>query len=724
MAFYRCDRGLGFDISNSTGTENDVLMNIRNNNLTYAKSSIFYNSIVHDNGKIRDYMLVDYKQNFNFCNNTTLAEGSYIVNNYSLKTDYSDSIIRKNTEIYDIKGSCEMIPRAAYNEKISDPSLFYKFEIDDHKLLSTQYNDKLYTFNISPDATLNLIITDLNLSLISKENINTTMEIKKLLKTYYSEEIDYLNSLNSQYATDPWSILYPNKSDAEIISEIERRTGINKSDCDIFEYSVAIFDDTIDVLNTIHSDNDGNLVSYVISNGTIGMGYHELFDKINIIGNKMIFKISFLINLDNIAKACYLRYHELGAEYISGSKTFTVYPSISSYPHHTFVILCEYDLDSGNISFIKHIDIYDVNNLSDIIDQNEPYLTTMPIFTGSTGAKIFSSCGKYIPSSHVYYIFNHNIKMLYKYDMQKYTTILSAKLTNSNNINNTGFYYDINSNKIFLVFSYRDETIYIEEYSEELSLIKQITISNTKLDGSKYAVLNLDNGYANKTYGSISFSNTYINGNTFYLYNMYITDDTLFIMCSLSRAAIVALYLPNAYFGYSMHTNGSANYYGILKISLDNGKLMDIIPPNFSNIPYNVVNEKNSNSSWRYDSYTPNNYLDHPYIPIINLDTNSNNYATYLNVRYQNCAVRYPLNQSLYTFTNQMSSMQYHTIVLLNGYRFIFIMGNANYNYKEYSHAVSLDIYSSIFYPLNNYNEINITNIDNTNDSYTDYYFN
>ena len=147
MAFYRCDRGLGFDTSNSTGDSKDVLQN------KYTKDAGMINRLVmgyYKNGNygdikvglVRDYLpfkIGDYTYSLSKINSSSavrknlLAIGTEIashineqrrgITNYVTANDLiidrittdDSKYIRSGKNIYGISGTANLIPQEFYN---------------------------------------------------------------------------------------------------------------------------------------------------------------------------------------------------------------------------------------------------------------------------------------------------------------------------------------------------------------------------------------------------------------------------------------------------------------------------------------------------------------------------------------------------------------------------------------------------------------------------------
>ena len=115
MAFYRCDRGLGFDTSNSTGTENDVLYSKKFNNGNYYSGTIKNGVYALHNISISNFeMILKFQALCNTSKSTTKCTSLILSpNRYSTDTiripgtTSFDSNTYKNA-IYGMNGNSEL----------------------------------------------------------------------------------------------------------------------------------------------------------------------------------------------------------------------------------------------------------------------------------------------------------------------------------------------------------------------------------------------------------------------------------------------------------------------------------------------------------------------------------------------------------------------------------------------------------------------------------------
>ena len=179
MAFYRCDRGLGFDVSNSTGTENDVLYSKKFNNGKRLSGSIKSGIYSLHNIDVSDFDMFLKLQVL--CNISTITNYSSI--NLSSNRYLSGSIRIPGTgtfnsndyknAIYGINGNSELkFINKTYKEILKIDQLYRDFQLyfekscihivpdfhDQYLILNECDNSKYYklynTCNISFETEL------------------------------------------------------------------------------------------------------------------------------------------------------------------------------------------------------------------------------------------------------------------------------------------------------------------------------------------------------------------------------------------------------------------------------------------------------------------------------------------------------------------------------------------------------------------------------------------
>ncbi len=696
MAFYRCDRGLGFDTSNSTGNSSDVLYPIK------------YNE--YSTGQIRNIILTTLQSNFAF--ESTFCYNCYNKNDFNFKLDCNETDIRKDVSIYDIVGSRKFVPRVNFKEfRSSKYSEIFNGINDTCDIISDIYEDSIFIF-IALNTTIILVITDMNLNIISREKFDISNLFINLISENYKNEIDNIWSEIKKYIKNPISYAFNDCDDAEVPTLIESLFKIKKSDCSYFKYLPIIDKFDID-LNDKFSDS---FIHSDLVDMRIGTGQNEIIDNLIFIDDKIIFKGFIYVILrteDDIPIKLEYKFKNADQTYLNTSIKYS--RRSSSIISYTYIldVLYEYDIISKKITIKKHNRLNpNTDSINDIYAM-EPYITqyqTLRSYDPNRFSKYVNSTGKYIQSSQLYYFYSPDKCQLIQYDIASCSIISTTKDDKVSNPTYDSFYYDTKSNIIYIVDTYYDSSIQVSRFTNNLDKISSFSVSMNGIElDSPFLKIN-DPNLTNTAYRKIYLRNASTN-NTAKSYGIFVENDIINFFVTIDRVC----QNPIKIVGNSCHI---AN----LRISCDTGNLIDIQSPNTQQFNSNFKNVQ-CLKTLNTEIMSTNDIIDH--IFRVSVYRISNEYVGRLHYRLGKMSDTYKLNID-YIFTGVYNTIC-HIIIRNNGLYFTLLIKNQYSNLTDYENINSYNVIinPSTLYLLNDYDtNYNGYNIDSSNSNYTDYYFN
>ena len=624
MAFYRCDRGLGYDTSNSTGTQNDVLVSRKN----LTDNCWFYGdkSIERQMGRVKNvYTKFINVGSFNSdIVSDTLILNSIYYSDYSISdTNLIPSNISYEVDIFGVRGSTHLVnPRISLRKKIPT-SLLTKggtfWGLSGHSRTNAVYanNSNYLTF-----FDKNTIFPQREIDLDTYHNSEFE---KKLFRSCDMLRNHYYTLLSQMYDCKPIdyrTLLVPweHMRDPEAYIRDKYSDTIDES-FDYNNYLIKLYTPEIHALS-------GAIEVVTMLSETIG-----------------IFNIQYntALDFDNIS------FYRADGECILTLRKD--YNASINYTSANFIVKFDQNYDiSSLVEFPadKYI----------IINYDNPYL----------------------------WVLDKSGNLIIYYNIESCTTISTTPI--DPNIHNNDF--KIIDNSYILISNYtmnsRDSFVY--KYTKTLEKVSEWAFHNGRNSHSDAPSINTN---------SISYTMepTELSENTCRVETGYYTGFS-------SSSSSVDFYLNWKMMGPITHEN-------IVTNNESSGTLVGRSTLNIENRVYGAGVSRNKYYLY-YTKYS--NFFEMVSTNNLRLAIDSN--AIYIKIRDRYYACNNPSTSG--------TRFEYYTNYFDN---MLYIWKNvAHSGYSEENDVTIYDIYLNILYLLNNYNEINITNIDSSNESYTDYYFN
>ena len=592
MAFYRCDRGLGFDTSNSTGNSSDVL---------YSKKF---------NRDVGDVQLNEYKFpsriSYSLLSNNSFRINSniYFVNNLSID-GVKPSDIKLGINLYNINGTTKM---ACANYKETTPFQYISDYIPYYKSSCCISPSIGYNNYICGNNTIYQINNDDN-HIIKKFNLTEIRnQINFLYHRYRSQKIE--SFVSSRYVPEILIYDYIHKTDDQIKTFYKNYFKSNGNiNIDPDDYIINYFNNFYhqEIYSSdigIYSECENYLMCYFLGNE---------------IGSEMIDSIVFK-NIDNGKYDAVYDYTPAG-RYTRHLVYFLIKIENDEIYLYSQTLFSNEEFRYKSLLKIDNNHIYHtINNRSSMIvcERNSKTFEIIAKYSGFYDNTYY--CNIIEQDNYFYYV---KYAKLYKLDLD--LNLISSELFD----NVATLYGDdhISKNLYATRLSYSKNHINIygftNGFGSKSTTFNGISGTTKYLHNDEtYIDIPIQTNLNTLTLANPNLLRVYVTGSIHMLEDVawLETDDCIFMFYNKSEAPLYTVFNTDFTYGYTLDLSQYA-FYDILSLNLKNNVLY---------ISYRDSNRNRLNIS-RIDLYINilyflNNYNE---INITNIDSSNSNYTDY-----------------------------------------------------------------------------------------------